>query len=105
MKVAYTGSQGGENYAVHVKSKEINDIISADWLSNQRVNGWLYGRGCRTDRSRSTNRSCDSITFVQGEDIFTLVFKEAGEYSDLRFTVIGDYGDGSQAEADVAALV
>jgi len=34
-----------------------------------------------------------------------LVFKEAIEYSDLRFAVIGDYGNGSQAEADVAALV
>ena len=36
---------------------------------------------------------------------FPLVFKEAGNYSDLRFAVIGDYGNGSQAEADVAALV
>jgi len=36
---------------------------------------------------------------------FTLVFKEAGNYSHLRFAVSGDYGNGSQAEADVAALV
>ena len=36
---------------------------------------------------------------------FPLVFKEARNYSDLRFAVIGDYGNGSQAEADVAALV
>ena len=36
---------------------------------------------------------------------FPLVFKEAGSYSDLHFAVIGDYGNGSQAEADVAALV
>jgi hypothetical protein len=41
----------------------------------------------------------------KGKVFFPLVFKGAGENSDLRFAVIGDYGNGSQAEADVAALV
>ena len=36
---------------------------------------------------------------------FPLMFKEAGNYFDLRFAVIGDYGSGKQPEADVAALV
>ena len=39
----------------------------------------------------------------RGIAYFPLVFKV--NYSDLRFAVIGDYGNGSQAEADVAALV
>jgi hypothetical protein len=41
----------------------------------------------------------------RGKVFLPLVFKAAIEYSDLRFAVIGDYGNGSQAEADVAALV
>jgi tartrate-resistant acid phosphatase type 5 len=36
---------------------------------------------------------------------FPLVFIDTESYSELRFGVIGDYGDGSQAESDVAALV
>ncbi len=41
----------------------------------------------------------------RGKVFLPLVFKEAIEYFDFRFAVIGDYGNGSQAEADVAALV
>ncbi len=71
MQVACTSSQVDENYAVHVKSKEINDFISADRLSNQRVNVWLYGQGWLPDHRGFTNRSCDFLTFTQGEGVFT----------------------------------
>ncbi len=76
MQVACTSSQVDENYAVHVKSKEINDFISADRLSNQRVNVWLYGQGCRTDHSRSTNRSCDFLTFTKGRCFYPWCSKQ-----------------------------
>jgi hypothetical protein len=51
------------------------------------------------------NRLSAPLPSIDGKAHFPIVFKEARNCSDLCFAAIGDYGSGSQAEADVAVLV
>ena len=75
------------------------------------IGGSMFGytvKGTASSTQWATDLQTDRVISSPSprEKVFLpLVFKEAIEYSDLRFAVIGDYGDGSQAEADVAALV
>ncbi len=57
---------------------------------------------------RTTDREITWSAFSSsnvGTIYLPLVFEESGDNGDTRFAVIGDYGSGSQDEADVAVLV
>lgn len=75
------------------------------------ISGTLFGvtvKGAASSPERFTdlqNRHSESLPSTAGIVYIPLVFKESRNDYDLLFAVIGDYGSGSQDEADVAVLV
>ena len=72
------------------------------------ISGSMFGYPVKGTALIATDLQTDrAIPSLSSREVafFPLVFKETRNNFDLRFAVIGDYGNGSQAEADVAALV
>jgi hypothetical protein len=75
------------------------------------ISGFMFGytvKGATSPIQGTIDRKNNHLILpssASGNAYFPLGFKETGNISDIRFAVIGNYGSGNQAEADVAALV